>query len=76
MTGLTVPANAKEVRMTVRVVRCGCGDPDSHNGVRDGVQGRTCSTPLPFDDALDTRELYWHRNPLRRLWWGFTQLIK
>lgn len=30
------------------VVRCGCGDPDSHNGVR-GPEG-PCPTPRAVDD--------------------------
>ena len=62
---LQVPANAKEVTMEVLAIRCGCGAPDSH-------QGRVCPYPRPVDKKRDRRLLYWHRNPLRRIWFALT----
>lgn len=39
--------------LEVRAVRCGCGDPDAHNGVR-GPAG-LCPKPRPFNAETDLR---------------------
>jgi hypothetical protein len=65
MTGLLVKSQAKEITMVIEPSqRCGCGDPNSHSGIPNG-----CPKPGPLDPR-DRRVLYWHRNPLRRIWFA------
>lgn len=64
------------------VTRCGCGDPNSHNGVRcKHPRGEAtclhCPHPCPHPQAvvpLGTVS-YWHESFLRRLWYRFQRYI-
>ena len=55
---VSVPAEEAEIRAVV--VRCGCGLPGQH-------EGQPCPRPRATENL--GRISYWHRNPLRRLWW-------
>jgi hypothetical protein len=46
------------------IIRCGCGAPLTHLSVR-------CPKPLRIEDLGTVA--YWHRNPLRRLWYRLTK---
>lgn len=63
--GGTIIARAKprEIRLEAVVTRCGCGDPAAH-------AGRICPKPRAIENRGTVS--YWHRNPLRRLWWKLT----
>lgn len=57
--GTRVPVS---LEMTAQVIRCRCGDPDSHNGVRGPA------TVCPKGEAEAPFEVgYWHRSAFRRL---------
>lgn len=61
--------NARAVNETLVdavVIRCTCGAPESH-------QGAPC--PVGTREDLGT-VAYWHKNPLRRLWWAAQQKCK
>lgn len=60
---ISAEARVTEISIGATVVRCGCGDPDSHNGTRGPAQ--LCPRPM----RLERRGTigYWHRNPFRRL---------
>jgi hypothetical protein len=46
------------------IIRCGCGAPLTH-------VGQACPSPRTRE-ALGT-VAYWHRNPLKRLWYRLTK---
>lgn len=52
----------KDAEIMLKVVKCGCGNPLSH-------QGRVCPEPRSEND-LGTVS-YISKNPLKRLWWRF-----
>lgn len=66
MTGIQVPINTESAQIDAVVIRCGCGNPDSH-------KGEVCPKGKPVN--LGTIA-YFHRNPLRRLAWELKQAIK
>lgn len=49
MNNIVVPVG---IEMQAVVIRCGCGDPDSHNGARGGPR-----LPCPAPRAIDELEL-------------------
>lgn len=60
-----------EVAISAIVTRCGCGDPENvHPRNEDGSMG-PCPTPRATEDHGVIS--YYHRNPLRRLWWNIKQ---
>lgn len=53
----------EEATIEATIIRCRCGNPASHP---DAVCPQGVAVPLGVVS-------YYHRNPLRRLWWRFTQ---
>ncbi|MEK6323615.1 MAG: hypothetical protein AABN33_18395 [Acidobacteriota bacterium] len=57
---------AREVSISAVVIRCRCGDPDSH-------RGEVC----PRGEREDRGTVsYWHRNPLKRFYYWFETVFK
>jgi hypothetical protein len=54
----------QEVAIEAVVIRCGCGDPDSHNGRR----GPATTCPLPRAVEQRGTVSYWHKSWWRRTW--------
>ena len=63
---LKVPMNVKQGTLEAVVIRCGCGDPNSHFG-------EVCPKGIREDHGVVS---YYHRNPLRRWAWEFNQQYK
>lgn len=62
----TTSMNPRSVEVGVAVVKCGCGDPNSHNG-SNGEPARPCPRPRAAVDlgVVDRKD----RNILKRLHW-------
>lgn len=59
-------AKAREARIDITVIRCGCGNPTSHTG-------QHCPRPRQIEDHGTVS--YYHRNPLRRWWWHLNRWL-
>lgn len=63
----TISQNAqgkvKQQQIDAVVIRCGCGKPHSH-------AGKVCPKGKREDHGTIA---YWHKNPLRRLWFKITK---
>jgi len=57
----------KSAELGLTVIRCGCGDPDQH-------LGSVCPRPREVEQLGTVA--YWHRNPLKRLWWRVGRFFK
>jgi hypothetical protein len=56
-----------EASIEAVVIRCGCGDPDAHNGVRGAPS--PCPRPRATEDLGVVS--YYSPNPLKRLYYRF-----
>lgn len=61
-----------ESTLEVKIIRCGCGDPDSHNGARGPAT--VCPKPRAVEDKGVIS--YWHRNPLKRWAWRLRLFVR
>ena len=59
----------QEIEWQAVIIRCGCGDPDSHNGKRGPAS--PCPTPRGMEDLGVVA--FWSRNPFKRLAWWLKQ---
>ena len=64
-------SSVQSASLSAVVIRCGCGDPDGHNGLR-GPAG-PCPRPRATEDLGVVA--YYHCNPLRRLLWHLRQQL-
>lgn len=73
MTDVQVDMSAREATIEAVVVRCGCKSDwrQIHERYEDGSYG-PCPTPKRVQDLGVIS--YWHRNPLRRLFWRLKHL--
>lgn len=69
-----------EASINAVILRCGCGDPDSHNGLLCNCKGKGCDfCARPCPKLLRVEDLgtvsYYHRNPWFRFVYWFRRYI-
>lgn len=64
---MQVSAGVQQGWTEAKVIRCGCGHPETH-------LGEVCPTPRTIEDRGAVA--YFHRNPLRLWAWAINRKIK
>jgi hypothetical protein len=76
-------AKPKEVSFSAVAIRCRCGDPWRLHPCRCSNPGNHTGQPCPkgnepcpqgIEEDFGTVS-YWHRNPLKRLWFWFQKIL-